>query len=437
MKVIVVSKAHEKISDFLLRQGNFEISFSVDNISSNIDLLTNNIIRVNKFILVITDDTDFTKEIRALMMLLDNPAGLIKIEELVFFFKKNINSRHMIELIGVVSESVKNREKDDNTYVAPLIYIHELESLSFDVLYKELMGKSTIDAINPKVLIKYRVERGEESKKAFEPSDEIISVSPYTTQNMEHHVALKTVLQKTENPMSLSAIEAIIPEYESLKLKAYEDLELFKSKWILITGDRMSGSTTHATAIAVSAAIAGHSVMVLDFTLSGGIEEALKIAAVKYHILDSKEILGDSLALIQDNLCIYENKSKAVLGAILPFMQLRQNLFNRDIIIILFDLADKELVFGSINTQICSVIFSCLMFQKSIDLLLSIDFYNMKTLIWLNDNISCPLRCHKLTVNYIESLLKKKNLEYKIIEPIFFEDFNLDASFYQSIEEVL
>jgi len=118
-------------------------------------------------------------------------------------------------------------------------------------------------------------------------------------------------------------------------------------------------------------------------------------------------------------------------------MQLRQNLFNRDIIIILFDLADKELVFGSINTQICSVIFSCLMFQKSIDLLLSIDFYNMKTLIWLNDNISCPLRCHKLTVNYIESLLKKKNLEYKIIEPIFFEDFNLDASFYQSIEEVL
>ena len=85
MKVIVVSKAHEKISDFLLRQGNFEISFSIDSVSSNLDLLTNNIIRVNKFIFIITDDTDFAKEIRALMMLLDNPAGLLKIEELVFF----------------------------------------------------------------------------------------------------------------------------------------------------------------------------------------------------------------------------------------------------------------------------------------------------------------------------------------------------------------
>ncbi len=437
MKVIVVSKAHEKISDFLLRQGNFEISFSIDSVSSNLDLLTNNIIRVNKFIFIITDDTDFAKEIRALMMLLDNPAGLLKIEELVFFFKIGINSSHMRELINVVSESVKSREKEDNTYTAPLVYVHELESLSFDILYKELMGKSTIDAINPKLLIKYRVERGEESKKAFESSGEIISISPYTTQNMEHHVALKAVLQKTENPMSLSAIEAIIPEYENLKLKAYENLELFKSKWFLITGDRMSGSTTHATAIAVSAVMAGHSVMILDFTSSGGIEETLKVAAVEYHVLNAKEILGDSLALIQDNLCIYENKSKDVLGAILPFMQLRQNLFNRDIIIILFDLVDKEIVFGSVNTQICSVIFSSLMFQKSIDLLLSIDFYNMKTLIWLNDNISCPLRCHKLTINYIVSLFKKRNLEYKIIEPIFFEDFKLDASFYQSIEEVL
>ena len=241
MKVIVVSKAHEKISDFLLRQGNFEISFSIDSVSSNLDLLTNNIIRVNKFIFIITDDTDFAKEIRALMMLLDNPAGLLKIEELVFFFKIGINSSHMRELINVVSESVKSREKEDNTYTAPLVYVHELESLSFDILYKELMCKSTIDAINPKLLIKYRVERGEESKKAFEPSGEIISISPYTTQNMEHHVALKAVLQKTENPMSLSAIEAIIPEYENLKLKAYENLELFKSKWFLITGDSFYG----------------------------------------------------------------------------------------------------------------------------------------------------------------------------------------------------
>lgn len=437
MKVIVVSKAHEKISDFLLRQGNFEIPFSVDSISSNIDLLTNNIIRVNKFILVVTDEIDFTKEIRSLMMLLDNPAGLLKIEELVFFFKKSINSNHMIELINVVSESVKNREKEDSNYIAPIIYMHELESLSFDVLYKELMGKSTMDTVNPKLLIKYRVERGEESKKAFEPSNEVISISPYTTENMDHHIALKSVLQKTENPMSLSAVETIIPEYENLKLRAYENLELFKSKWILVTGDRMSGSTTHTTAIAVSAVMAGYSMMILDFTSSGGIEEALKIAATKYHMLSAKEILGDSLALIQDNLCIYENKSKDVLRAILPFMQVRQNLFNRDIIIILFDLSDRDIVFGSINTQICSVIFSCLMFQKSIDLLLSLNFYKMKTLIWLNDNISCPLRCHKLTVDYIVSLLKKKNMEYKIIEPIFFEDFNLDASFYQSIEEVL
>lgn len=437
MKVIVVSKAHEKISDFLLRQGNFEISFSIDNISSNIDLLMNNIIRVDKFILVVTDDIDFAKEVRALMMLLENPAGLLKIEELVFFFKKSINSGHMVELIAVVSESIKNREKEDTMYRGPLVYIHELESLSFDILYKELMGKSTVDAINPKILIKYRVERGEESKKAFEPSKEIISVSPYSTQNMEHYIALKSVLQKTENPMSLSAIESIIPEYENLKLKAYENLELFKNRWFLITGDRMAGSTTHATAVAVSAVMAGHSVMILDFTLSGGIEEALKIAAMQYHVLNAKEILGDTLPLVQDLLCIYENKSKDVLRSILPFMQLRQNLFNRDIIIILFDLSDREIVFGSVNTQLCSVIFSSFMFQKSIDLLLTINFYNMKTLIWLNDNIACPLRCHKLTVDYIVSVLKKKKLEYKILEPIFFEDFNLDGHFYRSIEEVL
>lgn len=437
MKAIVVSKAHEKLSEFLVKQGSFEICYSIDSIKENIDLLTSNIIRVSKLIIVFSDEMDFASEIRSLMTLLSDTSGLLRIEEIIFFYKYGLDTVHIVELIGVVGELIRSKSSEDERYFAPNIELHELKTLSFDVLYKELMGKSTVKSVTPETVIKYRVERGEKSKKAFEPSYEEISIIPYETVKLDTYLNLRTVLQKTENPSSIASVEAAIPEYESLKLKAYHDLVFAHNKWILMTGDRMSGSTTHTTAMAVSAVSAGKTILALDFSSSGGLGDSLKMANVAYHMLSAKELLCDSFLQMKSPICVYENNSREAAVSLLSYIQSRPNVFSRDLILVSFDLKDIDIIYQSVNIEFCSVIISSLMFKGSVNKLLEIPLRDAKTLVWLNDTVSCPLRCRKYTPDYIQSILKKKGFECRLIEPIFFEDFELDGEFYKMIEGVI
>ncbi|GHU54614.1 hypothetical protein AGMMS49975_15260 [Clostridia bacterium] len=437
MKIIVVSDFHEKLSEFFIKQGSFEITYSLNNISSNLDVLTKNIIRVDKFIMIVSNDEDFASEIRALLTLLANPSGLLRIEEIVFFYRSTLDSRRIEELINVVRDQIAGKASDDRSFIPPKIDVHKLKSLTYNVIYKDLMGKSSAAVINPKTTMKYRVERGDESSKAFESSADKITISPLTDKNMTGYKALQTILQKTEDPSSLTALEALIPEYEDLQLEAYHQLGYISNKWVLMTGDRLAGTTTHATALAVSAVKAGRRVFVFDFSKSGGAEETLKAAVADYHVLTAKEILNNSVAMSNAPICVYENKSKEVLRSMLPYMQSRPNIFDRDLILVVFDLEDLEDVLGSVNLKFCSVVLSTLMFPNAVNKVAGVELGDVRTLVWLNDNVASPLRAKKFTSDYVKTIFRGKSRNYRFMEPIMFEDFELDADFYLSVEGVL
>ena len=437
MKVMLVSKSHEKLEAFFAKQGSFEIVDSMESLASNLDRLLSNIIQVNKFIILVNDAMDFASEIRALLALLNNPSALVRIDEVVFFFKSDLNSERIKNYIKVVGEHIKTRAASEPNWYAPHVAMYELKALTLDVVYKELLGKSSSTTIDPKVELVYREERGSESRKDFESSEEYIAISPYSKNTVDKYNALKEFLKKTENPNNLSALEVYIPEYEELKLTEFKRLGYGENKWVLMTGDRRAGSTTHVTALAVSAAKAGKSVLIVDFTNNCDVCEHLKVASVSFCKLEPKEVLDNSIITIDNAICVYANHDKEVLRTLLPYMQVRPNVFDRDVILISFDLEDLDLVLSCLNSKFCSLILSSLLFTNDIARLLAIDVQNIKTVVWLNDNVASPLRRNKLTSEIIIEKFKKDGKKYRFIEPILFEDFELEPSFYYAIEEVI
>lgn len=437
MKIIIVSKSYEKLEDFFQKQGTFTILHAIDSITSNLDRLQSTIIHVEKFIFVITDTMDFPGEIRSLIQLLQSPSALLKINELVFLFKSDMNSLRIREYITVIGDQIKTRLQDEPKWFAPHVDSHELKQLTFDEIYKALLGKSASTTIDPRDKLKYREERGSESIKAFEPSEEKISISPFGDENIKAHLALKEMLKKTENPTNLGALDSIVPEYDELRLLEYRELGYASNKWILMSGDRRSGSTTHMTALAVAAAKAGKTVWIVDFSSTGDICDHLKVAASPYHELSAKEVLDNSIVMVEERICVYANKDREVMRTLLPYMQARPNVFDRDLILISFDFDEIDQVLGSVNTKFCSLILSSLMFPVAISRTLSVDVGSLKTLVWLNDNVTSPLRQNRLTLDVIKARSREAGKNYKFLEPIFFEDFEMDAGFYNDIESIL
>lgn len=437
MKIIIVAQAHDKLSEFFIKQGSFDVTHSLEDLTSNLDTLRNNIIHVDKLILVDSDNNDFTSEIRSLLSLLDNPTGLLKINEIVFFYKNDINSAKTKELIHVVIDNIKVKEAENPRHKLPVIDYHELETLRFNDIYKELMGKSSSRNVEAQTKTKYRVERGDDSFKAFETSEESIIVAPYSTSNMENHNAMKSILQKTENPATFTDFYKAIPEYDKYKLDMYNDNGYGNTKWLLMCGDNMSGSTTHTTALAISASNTGKRVLIIDLSEHGGIKETLTVASVKYRVIQEIELLNNSVSLLEDKISVFEHSSKNIRYTLPPFMQARPNVFNHDLILISFSVNDLELILGSVNLSTCSLVYSTLLFPESVDRMLALDFKNINTLVWLNDHISSPLRKRKLTLDYIRKLALKQDKNYRFMESIFFDDFKIGGDFYESIEEVI
>lgn len=437
MKVIVVTKDPEKLSEFFIKQGSFEVTHAIEDLNTNLDKLRNNIIHIDKLIFVIADNIDFASEIRALLSLLDNPSGLLKISEIVFFSKEGVNTSDYRELINVVKENSKIKLAENPRSNQPLVVYHVLKSLIFNDIYKELMGKSYLESLDPKTKTKYRVERGDESFKAFEPSSETITVAPFSTKEVEDYSSIKSILQKTENPATFTDFEQAIPAYDKLSLELFNSNGYGDTKWVLTTGESMSGSTTHTTALAVSAAAADKRVLVLDLSTHGGGVESLKTAAVPFKELEATSLLDNSISLVKDKLCVYENTDFEVLYNLPSFVQSRPNIFNFDLVLINFSSQHLNLMLRSMNLNICSLVVSSLMFPECINRVLDMDYKQLTPLLWLNDNVTSPLRKKKLILDYIKVLSEKKGQSFRFLDPIFFEDFTIGGDFYQSLEEVL
>jgi hypothetical protein len=286
-------------------------------------------------------------------------------------------------------------------------------------------------------MIKYRQERGEESKKSFEYKRVSLSIHTKDSTRMNSYANLKELLTKTENPSQILDSESLIPEYDGMELNQYFGVGSGGTKVVVFVGDRMSGSTTHMASIAISAVEAGKSVFILDLSLTGGVSDMMDVANYEHYTLTNQEMLSNYMALDAHDLCVFECSDSDVFFRILTYVQMRPNIFHSDFLFVSCNLTKLDTVLKIFNSRFCSVVVSSLLYRRSLDLLVDLDTLSAKTLVWLNDNIDSPLRQNKYSIDFFKQRVKEAHSDWKVMSPVFFEDFEIDSSIYESIEGVL
>jgi hypothetical protein len=437
MKAVVICRDSSKFKEFLENQGSVVVDYAFDNIYNNLDTLSNNIVRVDKFIVIHDPTSELAQEVRGVLSLLENPTGLLKVKEYVFMYKDDHMVVHNKQILNVVQEKIKEKAESNPKWEAPHMSIYALDVLDYDSIYRTIMGKSTYDLIDPTTMIKYRQERGEESKKSFEYHRVPLTIHAKDSTRMASYESLKDLLAKTENPSQIYDLESLIPEYDDISLQQYSGTGAHGTKVVVFVGDRMSGSTTHMISMAVSAVEADQSVFVLDLSISGGASDMMDVANYEHYKLSNKEMLNNYMALDAHKLCVFECDDGDTFFRILTYVQARPNIFHSDLLFINCNLAKLDTVLSIFNSRFCSVVVSSLLYRRSLDILLKLDTNNSKTLVWLNDNIDSPLRQNKHSVEFFKQKVKEVHPEWKFMSPVFFEDFEVDSSIFESVEGVI
>ena len=437
MKVVVISKDSQKFREFLENQGSVEVIFNFDNLSSNLDTIQNNIIRADKFIVIHDPNSELAQDVRNVMLLLDGTSGLMSVKEFVFIYKKDFKSAKNKQLIAVIHDKVKELTVQNPRWSPPHISAYALDLLDYDSIYRTLMGKSSFTDIKPSVLSKYRQERNNDSKKSFEyhpPTGE--SFHTMHSSSMSTFIGLKNILAKTDNPALIRDLEDPFPDYSEFKIEGYNQLADSGTKIIIFTGDRLSGSTSHMTALSVSAVASGRSVLILDLSSSVGICDSLIVANSDFKELSDVDLIDSVMAIETNPLCVYENNNKMIFLHLLVYVCSRPNIFHTDYLFVNCDLADLPLALNVFNSAFCSIIFSSLLFPNSLKVLEKLDTKNAKTLVWLNDNIVSPLRQNKYTSEMFKEKIKEINIDWRCLSPVLFEDFEVDSTIFKKLEVV-
>lgn len=441
MKVIIISDAHEKLTEFFIKQGSFEVPYSLETLTSNLEMLKSNIIRVDKMLVVLSDTTNFSTEVRSLLSLLDSPSGLVNIGEIVFFYKNTGDVARIKELIRLISDSVATKSNSDPRWKAPKISKHELEILRFNDVYRSLMGVSSSEVVDATTKVKYRVERGDDSFKAFEPTKEAVVAVPFSTCDIDAYESLKSILKKTESTATLTDYEVAIPVYENLKLREFSNNMTKGPKWILTSGTPMSGNTLHTTVLATSAKNKGCKVLALDLSENGGLTQRLNAYGVKHSVLSGKEIIDQQFIFSnlqgEENLFVYEGSNAVVRNTLPLYIQKYQNIYTFDYIFISVGDCDLALMADMMSGVKSLLIFSSPVLVEAVDRLLSRDFKQSSVVVWFNDHITLSDQVRTYDIQHIKKLATDKDKNMKIIASIYFEDLDVDGSFITSVEGVI
>ena len=437
MKVVAICRDSQKFKEFLENQGSITVDYALDTIYNNLDFLQNNIVRVDKFILIHDPNAELAQEVRGVLALLENPTGLLRVKEYVFIYKEDHNIAHNRQILNVVKEKITEKLEANPKWEAPHMSEYALEMLDYDSIYRTIMGKSTYDLIDPSTMIKYRQERDEDSQKSFEYKRSDLSIHTKDASKMADYFKMKKMLAAADSPAQIYDTGSEIPEYESMVLELYTDLGHYGMKVVIFTGERFSGSTTHMAALAVSAVEDGKSVFVLDLSISGGIAYMLDVAGTDYKRLSNVDLLDSMMAFETHRLCLYENTDSDVFFRLLTYVQNRPNIFHSDLLFVSCNLSKLDTVLSIFNPRFCSVVLSSLLYGKSLQLFKELDTQGARTLVWLNDNLMSPTRYNKHSVDYFKSEVRRLHPDWKFMSPTFFEDFELGGDIYATVEGVI
>ena len=258
--MIVAGDRTAQLSKFLEERGTFVVDYAYESLGLNLAKIKDSIISADQLLYLYQEDfIDIRTDMQLLKELLTKN-GFFTVKDIVFIVPECDSQKKAISYFSSVMSSSKFTN----------FSIKEVERKpSFNDIYDSIIGVSKAQTFNNTYNNVYRVERGVESKTAYEEENDIdLSIEPFNYDGLKDYQNAKQIAKRTDSGLLYN--DNHIPDIEKFEQPVLGHIEiesvLSDTENFIITGLEKSGVSTWTIALAVSTMRTGKPVTIIDLT---------------------------------------------------------------------------------------------------------------------------------------------------------------------------
>lgn len=430
--MLVAGDKTDKLSKFLQQKGTFDIEYSYRSLTEEVVTIKDNIVNVDKLVYLLDNQIlNIRTEMQLLKELLVNE-GFFTAREIIFIVTENVDADKAIKYFKTVMI-----ESDFQNYS-----INKTKSkVSFADIFDFIIGVTHSENYKNTFKEVYRVERHSDSDVAYVAQDDAdMLIEPFSYERLKSYEAAKENSKRTESGILHKDVDPGINLTTNLNVDL-GDLQIVDSvkyvETIIVTGERKTGVSTWAAALAISAIAAGKTVTLMDFTDNFDIANLLENNNQMFYPVRMIDMLHN-YKNVENSINLVSTFNEQEQSVRTEFLQ---HVFtNRNALAPVCIIAIPENLFETTQAILMhdvSRILYCMnpIFHDVIAKQLCIEQYSKlkNFFIVLNDRISLMNSTVQVSKEELEGLLP---FGMPIIQSINFDNLNIDASLFKSLMEI-
>lgn len=263
--MIVAGGNSENLANFLQQRGTFDVEFVYNDLHSNVDTLSGQIVRVDKLVYLYQVDADgnsntnIRADMQTLRDLLEN-SGFFRPAEIILLCGEGDEYAQARKYFNTVMGDCGVKQFDTRVLD---------KSGSFSSVYDNLIGTTITKDFKNVYRPLYRVERGSDAIKAYTAvNDSDLVITPVSNDNVAHWNEQKKIADSIESAEPIEdADDSETHKWVNPTLGAIKTNDvLCDGRLVLIAGAKHSGKSVWATALSQSACKVERKICILDFT---------------------------------------------------------------------------------------------------------------------------------------------------------------------------
>lgn len=353
---IVGGEDHSKLKSYLETRGSLSIIGSVDSLSKSKAEIQSSIIKADKMIYLYTDESlNIREEMNILRGLLTGD-GFFRVDEIIFFIVSSDITKKGTSYIKNINEQIS-----EDVGNCPTFTIKSFQNtFSYEEIYSEILGLGDFGSQyeNSEVTV-YRVARGSDVKHVYEGADNRdMSVEPFDLSAIQIYNSTKNLIAMTESATNITESPQGIKKYDNPIVGSYSLSTVFGSlKCILVCGNRYSGKSTTASALAASLQTCGNKVLAVDLTGQNDIEKCLDFNNIDFESIGFSDFIGQGIYNDISSVNVYHINSVDITMETLAYIS--YNIFTTgfDALIVEANLNIIDLIYRMLEDILATIIY--------------------------------------------------------------------------------
>lgn len=278
------------------RSSSLKVEYVFDSLMKHAEEMRTGIYRVDKLVYVYRDDSlDIRKDMRILQDLLLGDA-YFNVHEIVFFISDPEGEYDGLKFFNSVMSEVRERAETNSAINIPSERVFKYnDTLTYDIIYTQLLGISESLKVDNSFVPVYRVERHSGSKKAYEADDftDAAPIEPFSYIKLKKYEELQKSVKANDSGEPIidseirSPLKKVDADFGSLD---YKD-PATRVNIVLVSGNRKSGTTTFALSLAASLMAGRKKTLLLDMSRNKGLSFSLPVVNLPYSEYKLEETL--------------------------------------------------------------------------------------------------------------------------------------------------